>query len=106
MDILLNVRPEVLLAKSGELITERSTITELTEQAKSEINSLTGVWKSEASDEYQGRFKQIYDDIENVLAIVSEYIVDLDDAARIYTAAESAAKAAAEGLPIDGVFRN
>lgn len=105
MDITLKVQPDVLLAKSGELSTEKNAVISLMDQAKSEINSLTGVWKSEASDEYQGRFKQVYDDIDNMLAIVSEYISDLNEVANVYTTAEKAAKSASEGLPTDGVFR-
>jgi uncharacterized protein YukE len=84
---------------------EKTTIMGLMDQAKNYVASLTGVWKSEASDEYQGRFKQIYDDIDNMLAIISEYISDLIDAAQLYTTAEKAAKTATEGLPTDGVFR-
>ncbi len=105
MDITLNVQPDVLVAKAGELSTEKTGVMGLMDQAKSEITSLTGIWKSEASDEYQGRFKQIYDDIDNMLAIVSEYISDLNEAANVYSVAEKAAKTAAEGLPTDGVFR-
>ena len=105
MDIILKVQPDVLLSKSGELSNEKNTIISLMDQAKSEINSLTGVWKSEASDEFQARFKQVYDDIDNMLAIVSEYISDLNEVPNVYTTAEKAAKSAAEGLPTDGVFR-
>lgn len=105
MDIILKVQPDVLIAKAGELSSEKTSIMGLMDQAKSDISSLTGVWKSEASDEFQGRFKQIYDDIDNMLAIVSEYISDLNEAANIYSTAEKAAKNTAEGLPTDGVFR-
>lgn len=105
MDITLKVQPDVLIAKAGELGNEKSAIMSLMDQAKSDITSLTGVWKSEASDEYQGRFKQVYDDIDNMLAIVSEHISDLNEAASVYSTAEKAAKSAAEGLPTDGVFR-
>jgi len=105
MDIILNVQPDVLVAKAGELSNEKTSVMGLMDQAKTEVNSLTGVWKSAASDEYQSRFKQIYDDIDNMLAIVSEYISDLNESANIYSTAERAATEAAEGLPIDGVFR-
>lgn len=105
MDITLKVQPDVLIAKAGELSTEKTNVISLMDQAKSEINSLVGSWKSEASDEYQGRFKQVYDDIENMLAIVSEYIGDLNEVANIYQTAEKTAKNVAEGLPTDGVFR-
>ena len=105
MDISLKVQPDVLIAKAGELSTEKTVVIGLMDQAKSSINSLTGVWKSESSDEYQGRFKQVYDDIENMLAIVSEYISDLNEVANVYSTAEKAAKGVAEGLPTEGVFR-
>lgn len=105
MDITLKVQPDVLLSKGGELTTEKNSIQNMMDQAKTEINSLTGSWKSEAADEFQNRFKQVYDDIDNMLAIVSEYISDLTEVANIYTTAEKAAKSAAEGLPTDGVFR-
>jgi len=105
MDMILNVQPEVLTAKAGEILSEKTTITGFMDQAKSDIKSLTGVWKSEASDEFQSRFNQIYDDIDNMLAILAEYIHDINESANIYTTAERAAKTAAEGLPIDGVFK-
>jgi hypothetical protein len=40
-----------------------------------------------------------------MLAIVTEYISDLNESANIYSTAEQAAKNAAEGLPTDGVFK-
>ena len=105
MDITLKVQPDVLIAKAGELSNEKTAIIGLMDQVKSDVTSLTGVWKSEASDEYQGRFKQVYDDIDNMLAILSEYISDLNEAANIYDIAEKAAKNKAEGLPTDGVYK-
>ena len=104
-DITLRVDPNVLSAKADEMDGQKSTIIQVMDQAKTELTSLTGTWKSEASDEFQNRFKQIYDDIDNMLAIASEHISDIKEAAQIYTQAESAAKNAAEGLPTDGVVR-
>ena len=105
MDIILKVQPEVLVSKAGELSNEKTAVMGFMDQAKTEVSSLTGTWISEASDEFQNRFKQVYDDIDNMLAIVSEYISDLNESANIYTTAEKAAKSAAEGLPTDGVFK-
>jgi WXG100 family type VII secretion target len=105
MDIMLKVQPDVLIAKAGEITTEKTTIMGLMDQAKSDVTSLANDWKSEASDEFQNRFKQIYDDIDNMLAIISEYISDLNESANIYITAEKAAKTAAETLPTDGVFK-
>ena len=105
MDITLRVDPGVLSAKSDEMNGQKTTIIQLMDQAKTEITSLVATWKSAAADEFQNRFKQIYDDIDNMLAVASEHINDIKEAAQIYTTAESAAKAAAEGLPTDGVMR-
>ena len=104
-DITLRVDPDVLSTKADEMNGQKTTIIQIMDQAKTEITSLTGTWKSEASDEFQNRFKQIYDDIDNMLAVASEHISDIKEAAQIYTQAESAAKTAADGLPIDGVMR-
>ena len=105
MDITLTVKPDVLISKAGELSSEKTVIMGLMDQTKSEITSLTGIWKSAASDEYQGRFKQVYDDIDNMLAIVSAHISDLNEAASIYKTAEDTVRGVNEGLPTDGVFR-
>jgi WXG100 family type VII secretion target len=104
-DITLRVKPEVLSAKADEMDNQKSQIIQLMDQAKQEITSLPGTWKSAAADEFQNRFKQIYDDIDNMLAVAAEHISDIKEAAQIYTAAEQAAKTAAEGLPTDGVTR-
>ena len=103
--ITLNVSPDVLTAKAGELTNEKTTVNDLLEEAKTEINSLTGVWISKAATEFQKRFKQIYGDIDNILAIISEYISNLTEAANIYSTAESAAGSVVEGLPTSGVFQ-
>jgi WXG100 family type VII secretion target len=104
-NITLRVRPDVLNTKSVEMNGHRTRITQIMEQAKQDINSLGGDWKSAAASEYQGRFRQIYDDIDNILAVAAEHISDLKDAAQIYTQAEQTARIAAEGLPTDGVRR-
>ena len=104
MDITLRVQPDVLIAKAGELSSEKTAVMGLMDQAKSSITSLTGTWKSEASDTYQGKFKQIYKDIDNMLAIIATYADSLTRAANEYKAGEAGAKTVAEGLPTSGVF--
>jgi uncharacterized protein YukE len=52
MDITLRVDPAVLEAKAGEMETQKNTIMQIMEQAKTAIKSLTGTWKSAASDEF------------------------------------------------------
>jgi WXG100 family type VII secretion target len=105
MDIILKVDPSVLEAKAGEMDTSKGTILQVMDNAKTEIKSLTGTWKSEAADEFQNRFNQIYDDIDNMLAIATEHVNDIREASQIYSQAEAAVKSSLEGLPTDGVSR-
>ncbi|MHC1734647.1 MAG: WXG100 family type VII secretion target [Erysipelotrichaceae bacterium] len=106
MQISLKVQPEILTSKASEINAEKTAITGIMEQVKGEMNSLVGSWKSSSSDEYQAKFKQLYNDMENVFVILTEYINDLNEAASVYSAAESSAKAIIEGLPVDGVFKS
>ena len=105
MDIFLKVEPQVLISKAGELNSEKGHIQGLMEQTKNYITSLTGAWKSEASDVFQRQFKQTYTDIDNIIAVITEYIEDLNESANLYINAENAAKSASEGLPTTSVFR-
>ena len=105
MDINLKVQPQVLSAKAGEMSSEKNIITGLMDEAKAAMASLTNVWKSEASDEYQSRFKQAYNDLDAVLNTVDVYVKDLNNAAGIYSEAEKSAKSVTAGLPTDKVFK-
>lgn len=105
MDIYLKVEPQVMISKAGEMSGEKSNILSYMEQTKNYIISLAGTWKSEASDVFQKQFKQTYADIDNVIAVITEYIEDLNDSASLYINAENAAKNASEGLPVNAVFR-
>ena len=104
-NITLNVRPEVLVAKANELDAEKASVGAIMEDAKSKMASLTGVWRSSASDEYQTRFRQVHSDIDGMLATVTEYVRDLAESASLYTNAERAATDASQGLPTSGVFK-
>ena len=105
MDIYLKVEPQVLISKAGELGAEKNHIMGLMDQTKSYMTALTGTWKSEASEVFQKQFRQTYADIDNIVAVITEYIEDLNDSAGLYINAENAAKSASEGLPVNAVFR-
>lgn len=104
-NITLKVEPAQLSAKADELNNQKSQVMNLAEEARGQIASLTGIWTSEAATEYQNKYSKVQNDVENVLAIISEYVSDLKDISNIYATAERQAKSAAEGLPEDGVFR-
>jgi len=102
--ITLSVRPEVLLAKANELDAEKRLVSAIMEEAISKMASLTGVWQSSASDEYQIRFRQIHSDIEGMLGTVSQYVRALTEMAGLYSDAERAAINTSQQLPTSGVF--
>ena len=104
-NITLNVRPEVLVAKANELDAEKASVGAVMEEAKTKMASLTGVWRSASSDEYQMRFRQVHSDIDGMLATVTEYVRDLTESASLYTTMERAAVDASQGLPTSGVFK-
>lgn len=105
-NIVLNVTPETLTAKAGEMDAQRTAIAALLEEAKSDINSLVNqeIWVSEASTTYQNRFNSSYDELTQILKVVQEYAADLNQAAEFYTQGERSAESAADGLPTSGIF--
>jgi len=104
-NITLTVRPEMLLATANEMNKEKTLVSALMEEAKAKIVSLTGVWQSSASDEFQLRFRQVYSDIDAMLATISEYVHGLTETAGLYSNAEQAATITSQELPTSGVFR-
>ena len=102
--ITLSVRPEVLLAKANELDAEKRFVSVIMEEAISKMASLTGVWQSSASDEYQIRFRQVHSDIDGMLAKVTEYVRSLTEMAGLYSDTERAATNTSQELPTSGVF--
>ena len=104
-NITLSVRPEVLMAKASELDAEKGTVSAIMEEAKSKMASLTGVWRSSASDEYQLRFRQVHSDIDGMLATITEYVRNLMESAGLYSTMERSATDVSQGLPTSGIFK-
>ena len=104
-NITLTVRPEMILATANEMDTEKVLVSAIMEEAKAKIASLTGVWQSSASDEFQLRFRQVYSDIDGMLATISQYVRGLTETADLYSHAEQAATITSQELPTSGVFR-
>ena len=104
-NIVLKVQPQVLMAKAAEISNEKDLIIRLLDQAKTEIGALSDLWISEASMEYQKRFRLLCNDVEHILVFITGYISDLNEVAGIYSGAERVANTKAEGLPTEGIFR-
>jgi WXG100 family type VII secretion target len=105
-NITLKVRPQVLVAKSGELNAEKGAIGGMMDEVKAKMASLSGTWRSISSDEYQTRFRQVHADIDGMLATVAEYVKDLNDAANVYDKTEQTAKTVVQASSTGGVFNN
>lgn len=105
-NIVLNVTPETLTAKAGEMEAQRTAIAALLEEVQTDINSLVNqeIWVSEASTTYQNRFNASYDELTQILKVVQEYTADLNQSAEFYAQGERAAESAADGLPTTGIF--
>lgn len=103
-DIILKVTPTELLAKASEMASQKQQLSSIMESCKTEIKSLQGAWKSEAAEQFQNKFNQVYNDIDNMLAIVEAYITTINETASIYERSETTAKSDSESLPTEGVF--
>lgn len=105
-NIILNVSPDTLITKAGEMEAQRANLANLLEEAKTDINTLVTqeIWVSDASSAYQNKFNASYEELTEILKVVQEYAADLNKAAEFYQQGEQAAESAAEGLPTSGIF--
>ena len=101
----LGIAPDILEAKADEMNDQKTVILQIIDQAKSAILSLDGEWKGAAADEFFNRFSLVCDDVDNILADISDHIHEIKGAAQIYRQTESSVKSATEGLPVDERMR-
>lgn len=91
-DMKLKVDPRVLTAKAGEIETEGGKMSGFLEKIKTDVFSLAQLWISDASDEYQNRFKSLYSDNEKILNLVKSHASNLKEVSEIYTTVETDVK--------------
>ncbi|MCR5109041.1 MAG: WXG100 family type VII secretion target [Lachnospiraceae bacterium] len=103
MEGMLKVTPEKLMQASGEFSQSGRTISSLTQEMMSIVNSLRSVWQGEAAESYNSRFSSLQDDIEAINRIIQEHVNDLNEMAREYQNAENAGMEASSGLRVDAV---
>ena len=101
MQAALSVDPQVVLGKSGEMKSIRSSLSNIMQTLKEKVRSLTNTWESEASTAFQTQFTKIHKDIEEMLHIVDEYTHDLDEIAQNYITTEQRIQQASSALPGD-----
>ncbi|MCR4740044.1 MAG: WXG100 family type VII secretion target [Lachnospiraceae bacterium] len=103
MEGMLKVTPEKLLQASGEFSQTGKTISSLTAEMISIVNSLKSVWQGEAANSYNARFNSLQDDIEKINRIIQEHVNDLNEMAREYQNAENAGIEAGSVLASEAV---
>ena len=101
MRTTLRVEPDVILAKADELDGQRVLITQIIEQAQTEILSLGEGWQGLAAAEYQRRFRQLYNEVVDMLSGITTHIQDIREVAQAFGRMDASARSAAEGLPDD-----
>ena len=103
MNGLLKVTPEKLIQAANEFSQTGKTISSLTSEMMSIVNSLKSIWQGEAATSYSTRFSNLQDDISKVNRIIQEHVSDLNEMAREYQNAENASLEASSSLVSDVV---
>ncbi|MCR4657074.1 MAG: WXG100 family type VII secretion target [Lachnospiraceae bacterium] len=103
MNGLLKVTPEKLIQAANEFSQTGKTISSLTSEMMSIVNSLKPIWQGEAATSYNSRFSSLQDDITRINRIIQEHVSDLNEMAREYQNAENASLEASNSLVSDVV---
>ncbi|MCR5788535.1 MAG: WXG100 family type VII secretion target [Lachnospiraceae bacterium] len=101
MNGILKVTPEKLIQASNEFSQTGKTISSLTSEMMSIVNSLKSIWQGEAAASYSSRFSGLQDDIQKINAVIQEHVSDLNEMAREYQNAEKASLEASSALLSD-----
>ena len=101
MNAALKVDAQIVLSKSGDMKNIRSSLSNIMEQIKEKMRTLTNTWESDASTAFQTQFNKIHKDIEEMLRIVDQYTRDLDEVAQNYITTEQRVAQATSALPGD-----
>ena len=103
MEGYLKVTPEQLLKAADTFAQAGSSISTLTSEMISLVNSLKGIWPGEAAESYTGKFAGLEDDILRINNMITEHVNDLTEMARTYQAAEDASAQESAALLADVV---
>ena len=101
MEGYLKVTPEQLIKAADSFAQAGSSISSLTSEMLSVVNSLRGIWQGEAAESYTGKFAGLEDDILRINNMITEHVNDLNEMARTYQAAEDASAQESAALLAD-----
>lgn len=104
MNGTLFVTPQQLINTANEFESQGQNVRTLLEEMMTKVNGLTSIWDGEASAGYIGKFRLLEDDIQRMLAMISEHVTDLNDMATEYMSAEAEAVEKTETLNTDVIL--
>ncbi len=90
MEGTLRVTPEQLQSAASEFSSRGTTVGNLTFQMTNLVTGLSSIWEGEAFTAYTTKFRQLDDDIQKIIRMITEHSEDLTEMARIYSEAETA----------------
>ncbi|MBO6142550.1 MAG: WXG100 family type VII secretion target [Lachnospira sp.] len=101
MEGTLKVTPEQLRATSSDFQSKGQQVSSLTTEMMDLVTSLSSAWEGDASNAYINKFKELSDDIQRMIAMITEHTNDLNDMAASYDEAERRNVEAAQTLSGD-----
>lgn len=101
MEGTLKVTPEQLRTTSSDFQSKGQQVSSLTTEMMDLVTSLSGAWEGDASNAYINKFKELSDDIQRMIAMITEHTNDLNDMAASYDEAERRNVEAAQTLSGD-----
>lgn len=101
MEGILNVTPQELINTATEFQSQGTQVSNLTSEMMSLVTGLSSAWEGDAATAYINRFSQLEDDIQRMVAMITEHTNDLNEMAAVYEQAEQANIETIESLPTD-----
>ena len=96
--------PEKIMEVSTRLDQQHKRLIQCSNAIKKKSENLLGSWRSDSSDVYIGKIKELDAQSEVAAKILLTLSQDLATASGVYKTGEADAKKLAESLPTSGVF--
>lgn len=101
MEGILNVTPEQLRSTSSDFQSKGQQVSSLTTEMMELVTNLSSAWEGDAASAYINKFKELSDDIQKMINMITEHTNDLNDMAKTYEDAERKNVEAAQTLSGD-----
>ena len=97
----LKVTPEELHRQSSEVSSNVNKIKRRFDLMERQVKATNSYWDGDAADGFRSVYLEFKDELDDILARLSEHIVDLEKMAGVYEKAESSVIELIETLPSD-----